>query len=185
MASQFPVRTISGTTLCAAALAAALCGGAGCSSKPPAESDGAAPAVEHYTAPPEGTSSLVQSVTAHHDRNGHTVVDGRLLLPAGTRVWVELFSSQSTPSDDPIGRAELYLGPSGSFQAGPFNLPGISQCRVQVTSHFSRAWQAPEILSVIGLNGTKLPKSSLRPNDPSTPQSGGHLDYSGTLNIGA
>ena len=154
-----------------------------CSSKPPAESDGA-PAVEHYTPPPEGTSSLVQSVTAHRDSNGQTVVDGRVLLPAGTRIWVELFSIQSAPSADPIGRAELYLGPGGSFQAGAFKLPGVSQCRIQVTSHFSRSWQAPEILSVTGVNGTKLPRSSLRPNDPSAPQSGGHLDYSGTLSVG-
>jgi hypothetical protein len=98
---------------------------------------------------------------------------------------VELFSIKSTPSDDPIGRAELYLGSGGSFQAGPFKLPGVSQCRIQVTSHFSRSWQAPEILSVIGLNGTKLPKSSLKPNDPSSPQSGGHLEYTSTVNVGA
>jgi hypothetical protein len=173
------------TTVCAAAFAAVLYGSPGCASKPPAESDGAAPAVERYTAPPEGTASLVQSLAAHRDRNGQTLVDGRLLLPAGTRIWVELFSIQSSPSADPIGRAELYLGAGGSFQAGPFNLPGVSQCRVQVTSHFSRSWQAPEILSVIGLNGTKLPKSSLKPNNPSSPQSGGHFEYTGTVNVGA
>jgi hypothetical protein len=184
MAIQPSVRRRHGTTLCSAALVA-LFFGAGCSSKPPAESDGAAPAVERYTAPPEGTASLVQSLSAHRDRDGRTVVDGRLLLPAGTRIWVELFSTKSTSSDDPIGRAELYLSPGGSFQAGPFNLPGVSQCRIQVTSHFSRSWQAPEILSVIGLNGAKLPKSALRPNSPSAPQSGGHLEYSATVNVGA
>jgi hypothetical protein len=185
MAIQFPIRLMHRTTLCFAALAAALYGGPGCSSKPPAESDGAAPVVERYIAPPEGTASLVQSLSVHRDRNSQTVVDGRLLLPAGTRIWVELFSITATPSAEPIGRAELYLGPGGSFQAGPFNLPGITQCRIQVTSHFSRSWQAPEILSVIGLNGTKLPKSSLRPNDPSAPQSGGHFEYTSTVNVGA
>jgi hypothetical protein len=185
MAIQFSIRPRHRRILCGAAFAAALSGGAACSSKPPAESDGAGPVVERYTAPPEGTSSLVQSLAAHRDRNGQTVVDGRLLLPAGTRIWVELFSTQAAPSADPIGRAELYLGPAGSFQAGPFNLPGVTQCRIQVTSHFSRSWQAPEILSVIGLNGTKLPKSSLRPNDPSAPQSGGHFEYTSTVNVGA
>ena len=55
MAIQFPIRRMRRMVLCGAALAAVLYGGAGCSSKPPAESDGAPPAVEHYTAPPEGT----------------------------------------------------------------------------------------------------------------------------------
>jgi len=185
MTLRFKVRRTARRAIVSAAILAALSPVGACSSKPPAESDGAPPAVEHYAAPPEGTASLVQSVKARRDRSGQTFVSGRLLLPAGTRIWVEVFSPTATPSDDPIGRAELYLGPSGSFEAGPFNLPGISQCRVQVTSHFSRAWQAPEILAVIGLNGTKLPKSSLKPNSPASPQSGGHLDYSGTLNIGA
>jgi hypothetical protein len=152
---------------------------AACSSATPQASaeqtPAAAPAGEVYTPPAEGTASLVQSVTARKDTDGQVSVEGRLLLPAGTRVWVDVYP----PGDrgaDPIGRAELYLGPGGSFKAGPFKLPVLAQLQVQFTSHFSRSWQPNDVIALVGAGGMKLPKSALRPANPQSPQSGGFLE---------
>lgn len=143
------------------------------------------PSAPAYTAPREGTTSLVQNMKARRDANGQVTVEGRLLLPQGTRVWVELYQANSKPNEDPISRAELYLGPDGSFEAGPFNVKGARQVRTQVTSHFTLAWQPAEVIALVGLNGTKLPKSALTPNNPGAPQSGGHLDSAQNVTIEA
>jgi hypothetical protein len=98
-------------------------------------------------------------------------------------VWVELFPAKVQVRESPLARAEPHLQAGGVFQAGPFDLPNPGTYRVHVTAHFNGAWQSPGILSAVGSNGTKLPKSALKPDDPEFPQSGGHLDYSGSVNV--
>jgi hypothetical protein len=167
---------------------AAMYGAAGCSpapapaSNPPATSPAVVP-VPPYTPPPASATSLVESLAARREAKG-VMVTGRLLLPAGTRVWVEIFAPKAAPNADPIGRSELYLGDAGTLEAGPFDLKGATQVRVLVTSHFSRSWQPPEVLALIGSGGSKLPKASLAPNDPRTQQPGGFLEHSVMLTVG-
>jgi hypothetical protein len=157
----------------------------GVSQQPESSQPAAEGASDTYTPPREGTSSLIETIKARRDPGGQVLVEGRLLLPQGTRVWVELYQPSATPNADPLGRAELYLGPGGSFEAGPFKLEGVRQVRAQVTAHFSRSWQPGEVLALVGMNGAKLPKSALVPNNPGAPQSGGHLDRSQTVSIDA
>ena len=161
---------------------AAGCGGSQGPAQSASTASVAAGASEVYTPPPEGTSSLVQSVAARRDTNGQVIIEGRLLLPSGARLWVELFPEKATAGGDPIGRSELYLESRGVFAAGPFNLPPATY-RVQLTSHFNRGWQSPEVLSAVGLNGVKLPNAILKPLNPTTPQSGGYLDHVGLVTV--
>jgi hypothetical protein len=137
-----------------------------------------------YTPPAEGTASLLQSVSAERTNAG-VMIRGKLLLPETTRVWVELFPIKAVVQDEPLGHAELYLNPDGTFDAGPFKVEGRGEFRVLITSYFSRAWQQPQVLQVIGIKGTKLPKSALKLDNPGTPGAGGHLEYSKTVTIGS
>lgn len=169
-------------------LAAAISPGPGCSrSQPPDEAAQAAPpaAADAYSPPPEGTASLVQSLTARRDADGQVRIGGKILLPATTRIWVEVYPSTAGPQEQLLGRSELYLDPGGTFEAGPFKLSGSGPFRVQVTSYFSRSWQQPDVLRAVGQKGTKLPKSALKLDDPRSPIAGGHLEYSGSVTVGS
>jgi hypothetical protein len=169
---------------------AALVAGAACSKAQPASETASEPpktADDNYKPPPEGTP-IVQSLTAHRESNGQVKVTGKILLPATTRVWVEMYPASPAPTSNPqeqlLGRSELYLDPGGTFEAGPFKLTGAGPFRVLVTSYFSRAWQPPEVLRVVGIKGTRLPKSALKLDNPQSPEGGGHLEYSGSLTVG-
>lgn len=139
---------------------------------------------EMYMPPPEGTSSLVHSLEARRNRKGQVTVAGQLLLPAGTALWVEVFDPNVPPGRSLVGESKPHLASGGSFEAGPFNLPRPGRYRVQLTAHFNGAWQSRDVLAVVGSNGTNLPKSALTPDDPEFPQAGGHLEYSGSVNVG-
>lgn len=168
--------------IAAVALVCAACGSGstGAPASAPPTADGStgqgASAAADYTPPAEGTTSLVQSVMATRAGAGQIAVEGRLRLPEGTRIWVDLYPANAAPGADPVGRAELYLGPGGSFAAGPFKVSGVSEVQVQLTSHFSRSWQPGDVLALVGVGGLKLPKSALRPSNPQAPQSGGYLE---------
>ncbi len=108
------------------------------------------------------------------------MVDGRLLLPEGTRLWVEVYPAASK-TDTPLDRAELYLEAGGSFQAGPFTLPPASEYRLELTSKFDRNWQPQDVLGLVGPEGTKLPKSALVSDNPQAP--GGRLQYSAVVTV--
>ena len=125
----------------------------------------------------------MQSATARRDGDGQVPVEGRLLLPQGARVWVDVYPPAAKDNADPLGRSELYLGPAGAFNAGPFKVAALTQLHVQFTSHFTRSWQPADVLSLVGVNGMKLPKSALRPANPQAPQSGGFLEASVTIPI--
>ena len=122
-------------------LVGALCLTAACSAAPPQAAADAGqaqqPKVEAYTPPKEGTP-LVSSIAVRRNA-GQVMVDGKTLLPAGTRVWIDLYASNARPDADPVGHAELYLSPGGAFEVGPFKDPGGAQAKVIVTSHFSRS----------------------------------------------
>jgi hypothetical protein len=158
----------------------------GCQScRGPVVEESKGPAVtapEAYTPPPPGASSLVDSVSARRDSSGSVVVEGKL-LPASTRVWVELFPAGSAPDASPIDRAELYLGSGGTFRTDPLKAPTGSEFRILITSHFTPSWQSSEVLAGVGTGGLKLPRAALMPNNPNNPQSAGHLEYSGVLKV--
>jgi hypothetical protein len=176
------------TVLVGVVLAAAVSAGPGCRQSQPSSETPAAPpqsTADTYTPPPEGTSSLVQSLTARRDSDGQVKIGGKILLPATTRIWVEVYPSTAGMQDQLLGRSELYLDPGGTFEAGPFKLSGAGPFRVQVTSYFSRSWQPADVLRAVGQKGTRLPKSALKLDDPRSPIAGGHLEYSGSVNIGS
>jgi len=169
-------------------LSAALALGAGCSRPQPAAEaaaqSGQSGQTSGYAPPAEGTATLLQSVAAQRTGPG-VMIRGKLLLPETTRVWVELFPIKAVVQDEPLGHAELYLNPDGTFDAGPFKVEGSGQFRVLITSYFSRAWQQPQVLQAVGIKGTKLPKSALKLDNPGTPGAGGHIEYSNTVTIGS
>jgi hypothetical protein len=140
---------------------------------------------EVYVLPSEGTSSLVRSLEAGRDSEGQVTVTGSLLLPSRTNIWVDLFAEKPKIREQPLGHSESYLGSGGALQAGPFDLPEPGRYRVLVTAYFNGAWQSPEILALVGTSGVKLPKSALEPDDPEFPQSGGHLEYWGSVSVPA
>jgi len=142
-------------------------------------------AADAYSPPPEGTSSLVQSLTARRDPDGQVRIAGKILLPSTTRIWIEVYPVTGAPQDQLLGRSELYLDPGGTFEAGPFTLSGAGPFRVQVTSYFSRSWQPADVLRAVGQKGTRLPKSALKLDDPRSPIAGGHLEYSGSVTVGS
>jgi len=138
---------------------------------------------EAYTPPAQGTASLVESVHARRTANHEVIVSGRLLLPVATRVWVELYPAGSAADADPVARAELYLAPGGAFETEALKAPDGTDIRVAITSHFTRSWQAQEVLTAVGAGGMKLPKSALKPDNPANPQSAGHLEYTGVVKV--
>jgi hypothetical protein len=174
-------------SICAVVLSLAVGVEIGCA-QPQPEAQGASASAQatpakRYAPPAEGIG-LIQSVRAERTSAG-VMIRGKLLLPETTRVWVELFPIKAVVQDEPLGHAELYLNPDGSFDAGPFKVDGSGEYRVLITSYFSRAWQQPEVLQAVGIKGTKLPKSTLKLDNPGTPGAGGHLEYSSTLTIGS
>jgi hypothetical protein len=112
------------------------------------------------------------------------MISGKLLLPSGTKVWVEVFPLNVQTTKTALGKAEPHVLSGGSFDTGPFNLPGPGPYRLQLTAHFNGAWQSREVLAAVGSNGTRLPRSALKPDDPEFPQSGGYLEYSRSVNVG-
>lgn len=171
------------TATFALSVACAACGSSATPQVSAEQTPAATPVGEPYTPPAEGTRSLVPSVTARKDVDGQVSVEGRLLLPAGTRVWVDVYPPGAAASADPLGRSELYLGPGGSFNAGPFKIPALTSLQVIFTSHFTRSWQPSDVLALVGANGMKLPKSALRPANPQSPQSGGFLETTVTVPV--
>jgi hypothetical protein len=171
----------------AVTLALVLVAGAACgrsTDEPPAP--GGAPSAAAYTPPAESATSLIEVVRARRDASsGQVRIDGRLLLPAGARIWVDVYSAAAASSADPIDRAELYLSANGTFEAGPFKVPPAdSQLRVLITSYFTMSWQPAEVLSLVGLGGMKLPRDALRLDRPNAPGMGAHLEESQTVPIG-
>ena len=173
-------------TLAIVALASGASGCNACRSTP--QTDGAASAAtgsETYTPPPENTTSLIESVRGRRDATtGQVTIDGRLLLPAGARIWVDLYPAGTGQSADPLARAEQYRGPRGSFAAGPFKVPPDSQFRVLITSYFTSSWQPKDVIAQVGLGGMKLPKHTLRLDRPNAPGMGAHLEQSADVTIG-
>jgi hypothetical protein len=146
-----------------------------------------APAAATYRPPAESATSLVESVRARRDASsGQVRIDGRLLLPMGARIWVDVYPAGVAQSADPIDRAELYLAANGTFEAGPFKVPAAdSQVRILVTSYFTTSWQPPDVIALVGLGGMKLPKAALRLDRPGAPGMGAHLEESATVRIGS
>jgi hypothetical protein len=160
----------------------AFAGSQACRS-PQAEQSSKGSAAPAYTPPPQGTASLVESVHARRTANRDVIVAGKLLLPVATRVWVELYPAGSAADADPVARAELYLAPGGAFETEALKAPDGPDIRVVITSHFTRSWQAQEVLTAVGAGGMKLPKSALKPDNPANPQSAGHLEYTGVVKV--
>jgi hypothetical protein len=160
---------------------------AGCQRAAPDEQrGGAAVATEGqqtYVVPAAGVTSLVESVRARRNERGDVVVDGRLLLPESTRVWIELYPAASPPDADPSGRAELYLGPGGSFETEALKAPPASEFRILITSHFTRSWQSSDVLAAVGAGGAKLPAGALTPNDPNNSAAGSHLEVASLVKV--
>lgn len=140
---------------------------------------------ESYIPPPEGTLSLVQSLESARDWKGEVNVVGSLLLPSGTKLWVEIFPEKPRVGERSLAKSEPRLAVGGFFQAGPFVLPKAGLYRVRLLACFNGVWQSPEVLALVGSSGTKLPKSALEPVDPEFPQSGGRFEYWSSLNVAA
>lgn len=138
----------------------------------------ALPAVggQTYVAPPSGTKSLIREISAVRNADGTITVTGIVLLPHRTKVWVERVS----PSGKTLAQAQTVVGSDGSLCAGPFSddgrAPKSGPQRIRVFSMFNKARQSPEILAITGEGGTKLPASSLQPDDREFPNAGRHVE---------
>jgi hypothetical protein len=110
-------------------------GASACGTTPAREAATSAPAADVYTPPAEGASSLIESVRGRRDAgSGQITIEGRLRLPEGTQIRVDVYRSGIVSITDPLARAELYLGPRGAFEVGPLKVPADSKFRVVITS---------------------------------------------------
>jgi len=136
---------------------------------------------ESYVPPPAGTKSLIREISATRNADGTITVSGVLLLPLGTKIWVERLSSAGKI----LAQAETVVGAAGTFSAGPFSdqgkAPKTGLQNIRVVSHFNDVWQPVAVLAAVGENGKKLPSSALRPYDPAFLNAGGHLEDSRTV----
>jgi hypothetical protein len=138
-----------------------------------------------YTLSPASTRSLIQTVSAIRNAEGGLVVSGVVLLPKGTKVWVQPLSSDGKRI---LTQAETYVGNEGKFSTEPlFSGDGSilkpGPQKVELLSHFTNLWQSSEVLGLVGENGSKLPSAALHPDDPEFPKNGGHLEEELTLSV--
>ena len=153
----------------------------GCrSAQPPTVHDNHQAARPTWSPPPDSTRSLIAKLESERNSEGAVAFKGRILLPPETLVWLTVKSGKR-PSD-PI---KVHLGADGSFVSEPYTQNGASprpgRYKVEVLSWFNGPWQSPEVLSLVGEGGTKLPKAALVPEDNEFPLAAGRLEETRTV----
>ena len=132
------------------------------------------PAAPAYNLPPADSQSLLSSIDVIRETDGSITVRGVSLLPPKAQIWVERVS----PSGQNLGQAKTVVGTGGAFIAAGFADEGrpIAPGRgaFEIRSHFNAFWQPEEVLNVVGLGGSKLPRAVITPDDPEFPDQGGH-----------
>lgn len=136
---------------------------------------------ESYAPPPPGTKSLIREISGTRNADGTVTISGVVLLPKGTKIWVERLSSAGKT----LAQDKTVVGDRGTFTDGPFSddgkAPRAGPQKVQVVSFFNGAWQPPDVLAAVGEDGKRLPLSALRPNDPEFPTAGGRVQDARTI----
>ncbi len=162
----------------AIAIALALTAAVGCSSGPSRTDSLSSHRTKTvvWTPPPDSTRSLVAEFSSERSAEGALVFHGRVLLPPGTVLWLIL----KPPGRKPFEPAKVSLGADGGFTSeaitdnGALLRPG--GYKVVVLSWFNGAWQSPEVMSLVGEDGEKLPKRPLTPVDKEFPLAAGRLE---------
>jgi len=128
---------------------------------------------------PSDTKSLVQALSVVRNAEGAVTVSGKLLLPKGTKLWIQPLSRDG---NRPLAQIEALVQPGGSFSTPPFfyddgSVPRPGPQKLEVFSLFRPdTWQPADVLTLIGENGSRLPQAALRPDDPEFPNGPRHLE---------
>lgn len=132
------------------------------------------PVAPAYSLPPTDSQSLLSSIEVVRETDGAITVRGVSLLPPKTQILVERVS----PSGRNLGQVKTVVGSGGAFIAAGFSDRGkpIAPGRgaFEIRSHFNVHWQPEEVLDIVGLGGSKLPRAVITPDDPEFPDQGGH-----------
>jgi len=119
--------------------------------------------------------SLLISLSAQRTADGGIIFIGQVKLPKGTKMMIDL-----SLNNDLLGQDTVLIKDAGNFESGVFrkgkkpHSPGTYQ--VSIFSHFTKVWQSPEILKLVGENGALLPSDLLVPDDPEFPNDTRHFE---------
>jgi hypothetical protein len=108
-------------------------------------------------------ASLLQELAAVRQPDGAVVVEGRVELPAGTKLRLILRADKTMAE---LGMAETRVVSGGGFRSPPFLAEGrkpfpAGPCNVVILSYFNQLWQTPEVMNQVGDGGNKLAVSRL------------------------
>jgi len=138
--------------------------------------------VLYMSQPVVALTSLVTGISTKRLNNGAIVITGIAKLPVGTKLMVDLLNNTKL-----IGQVTCSVGNGGHFEAGNFTNGGkpwpIGSYKVRIISYFTKIWQPQQVLVQVGENGSHLPSSSLIPDDPEFPKSGGHLEITTSVSF--
>jgi len=132
-----------------------------------------APTKGHYTVPAE----IALEVSAERGNGGEIFIIGSTNLPDGMKIGAEVpFGKKRLGQDFGIYISDGKFRSAG-FGTGSDPLPP-GKYRVHLLSHFNEAWQAPNILEIVGRSGAKLPLGRfIKLDDPNLMDSDKLLEY--------
>jgi hypothetical protein len=146
-----------------------------CSTKQNEQTPASAAPQTAYEVPPEGTSSLIDTVTTSRSSQGALVIYGLTKLPYGTNIAIAVYRGSKLRG--PIAETKLPIAADGSFTSGPLDAPEAGVHSIEIISYFNAIWQSPAVLALVGRNGVSLPNSALEPDDSEFPDQGGSLHH--------
>ena len=132
--------------------------------------------LKHIGQPSNKLNPLLSEISSRRNNNGGIVIFGKISLPKETKLMFDLVRGSSLK-----GQTDVFVSnDSGYFESGPFTDGGkphpAGTYKVKIVAYFTKIWQSPKVLAQVGENGSKLPASTLKPDDPEFPKAGGHLE---------
>jgi hypothetical protein len=119
---------------------------------------------------------------AERGPEGETFIAGTTNLPDGTRLGVDILAGQKIEAQDWHLVVKGGQFKSASFTKGKQPYPAGPR-RIHFISMFNEAWQAPEILSIVGKGGKNLKGKLFKDTDPDVIDSDRQLEQVQTLNF--
>lgn len=127
--------------------------------------------------------SIIKSISAKRTGNGGIIIFGKVNLPKGTKIMLDLLLS----SNKIAGQSTLFSKDDGSFESEIFTNGGNpysgGKYKVKMYSYFTSIWQSKEVLLKVGKNGILLNNFKLTPDDPEFPNNAKHLEQSFVINF--
>jgi len=135
-----------------------------------------------FSSPSIAKETLVQELSAQRDNNGGITIIGRVKLPKGTKLMLDVKYKNYFAQDNVI------VADNGKFSSVAFsnkNKPCIAGTYdVTVIAYFTKMFGQPsDVIAKVGEGGKLLPITALIPDDPEFPEAGGHLKETRKINF--